>query len=271
MRLATAYINLYDSGFVHRMHWRQEFNCSKDQREGESIAAELAAASKTMEDCFSTWKKTVTNARKEYQELNFFTTQQLMLLRKEIASACRRSDLHVDSLQVLTLLESIRPSLEAGQLKAAIQRAFKDTGLLDHTKGIGVLPSFTLNPRQAEVDARDTLYQNSNYIDGRPLTVGKLSQLQATSVKKPSPKGMSKVRRFLNTAEDEGYSEQVALSALACVGVGAEEDDLLLALWCLEEAGDADLECLYEEAMRNPDVAREINDDGSEIQEEENR
>ena len=269
MRLATAYINLYDSGFVHRMHWSQKFSCSKDQREGKSIAAELAAASKTMEDCFSTWKKKVSNARKEYQELNFFTTQQLMLLRKEIASACRRSDLHVDSLQVLTLLESVRPSLEAGQLKAAIQRAFKDTDLLDHSKGMGVLPSFSLTPRQAEVDTRDTLCQNNNYIDKRPLTVGTLSQLQPAPVKKPSAKGISKVRRFLNTADDEGYSEQVALSALASLGVEAEEDDLLL--WCLDEADDADLECLYEEAMRNPDIAREIHNDGSEIQEEENR
>ena len=273
MRLATAYINLYDSGFIHRMHWRQEFHCSKDQREGESIAIELAAASRTMEDCYSTWKKKVSNARKEYQELNFFTTQQLMLLRKEIAAACSSSDLHVDSLQVLTLLESVHPSLETGQLKAAIQRAFKDTDLLDHTKGMGVLPSFTLTPRQAEVDARNTLYQNNNYIDKRPLTMGTLSQLKPASVKKPSPKGISKVKRFLNTAEDEGYSEQVALSALASLGVEAEEDDLLL--WCLEEADDADLESLYEKAMSYPDIAREIDPegtpDGPEIQEEEIR
>ena len=272
MRLATAYINLYDSGFVHRMHWSQEFSCSKDQREGESIAAELAAASTAMENCYLSWKKKVSNARSEYQELNFFTTRQLMLLRKEIAAGCRRSDLHVDSLQVLTLLESVRPSLEAGQLKAAIQRAFKDTDLLDHTKGMGFLSSFSLTPRQAEVDARDTLYQNKNYIDKRPLTVGTFSQLQPASVKKPLAKDISKVRRFLNTAEVEGYSEQVALSAMASLGVGAEEEDLLL--WCLQEADDADLECLYEEAMSNPDIVREIGPegtpDGPEIPEEAN-
>ena len=67
---------------------------------------------------------------------------------------------------------------------------------------------------------------------------------------------MSKIQRFLNAAEDEGYSEQVALSALASLGVDAEEDDLLL--WCLEESDDADLESLYEEAMANPIIVREI-------------
>ena len=256
MRLATAYINLSESGFVHRMHWRKEFHCLKDQREGESIAAELAAASTAMENSYSNWKKKVSDARKEYQELNFFTTQQLMLLRKEIATACGRSDLHVDNRQVLTLLESVRPRLETEQLKAAIQRAFKDRGLLDQTRGLGVLPSFSLTPRQVGFDACDTLYPNNS-----------------SPIKKTSPKGISKVRSFLNTAEDERYSEQVALSALASLGVDAEEDDLLL--WCLEEADDADLESLYEEAISNPVISREINREGTldspEKQEEEIR
>ena len=134
MRLATAYINLSESGFVHRVHWKQEFHCSKDQREGESISKELAIASTAMENCYSNWKKKVSDTRKEFQELNFFTTQQMMLLRREIAIACRRSDLHVDNLQVLTLLESVRPSVDIELLKAAIQRAFKDRSLLDQVK-----------------------------------------------------------------------------------------------------------------------------------------
>ena len=263
MRLATAYISLSESGFVHRMHWRKEFHCTKDHREGESIAAELAVASTAMENCYSNWKKKVSDARKEYKELNFFTTQQLMLLRKEIAAACRSSDLHVDNRQVLTLLESVRPSLESEQLKAAIQRAFKDTELLDQARSLGVFPSFSLTPRQVGFDARDTLYPNNNYVNNIP----------GSSVKKTTPKGISNVRSFLNTAEDEGHSEQIALSALASLGVDAEEDDLLL--WCLEEADDADLESLYEEAISDPVIAREINPegtlDGPEKQKEENR
>ena len=271
MRLATAYINLSESGFVHRMHWSQEFHCSKDQCEGESIAEELAAASTTMELCYSKWKKKVGNARKEYQELNFFTTQQLMLLRKEIAAACRQGDLNVNNLQVLILLESVRPSLDSEHLKSAIQRAFKDTDLLDQTKGTGDLPSFSLTPHQVEVCTRQSLFQNNNYVDKRPM--GSTSQVEAASVKKQKPKDISKIRSFLNAAEDDGYSEQVALSALASLGVDAEEDELLL--WCLEEADDADLESLYEEAMSDPVISREMYPQGAgddqEIQLEENR
>ena len=261
MRLATAYINLSESGFVHRMHWSQEFRCSKDQREGESIADELATASTALEDCYYKWKQKVSNARKEYQELNFFTTQQLMLLRKELAAACRSSQLHVDNLQVLTLLESVRPSLDSEHLKAATQRAFKDTGLLDQSRGVGALPSFTLTPRQGDFDPRESLHQNNNYTSKRPFAVGAMSQVQAAPVKKKTTKKNSKLRRFLNAAEDEGYSEQVAVSALASLGVDADEDDLLL--WCLKESDDADLESLYEEAMSNPLILQEIYTEGS--------
>ena len=256
MRLATAYINLSESGFVHRMRWSQDFHCSKDQREDESISDELAAASTTIENCYKNWKMKVSNARKEYQELNFFTTQQLMLLRKEIATACRSRDLHVNNLQVFTLLESVRPSLDSEHLKSAIQRAFKDTDLLDRTKDTGDLPSFSLIPHQPEFDTHKSLFANNNFVDKSPSTVGSLTQVQNTSVKKQKPKDVSKIRRFLDAAEDDGYSEQVALSALASLGVDASEDDLLL--WCLEEADDADLESLYEEAMSNPIIALEI-------------
>ena len=234
------------------MPWRKEFHCIKDQREGESIASELATASTAMEDCYSNWKKNVNNARKEYQELNFFTTPQLMLLRKEIAAACHRRDLHVDNLQVFTLLESVRPSLQSQQLKAAIQRVFKDTDLLHNAKGVDVLPSSSLTHGQPEFEERNT-------------------RIPDASVKKPTSKHVSRVRRFLNTAENDGYSEQVALCALASLGVDAEEDDL--RLWCLEEADDADLEFLYGEAMTDPVIALEIAPKGTpygpEIQEEE--
>ena len=273
MRLATAYIKLSESGFVHRKHWSQEFHCSKDQREGESVSEELATASTTMENCYRNWKVKVSNARREYQELNFFTTQQLMLLRKQIAAACRSSDLHVNSLQVFTLLESVRPSLDIEHLRSAIQRAFKDTDLLDQVKGTGDLPSFSLIPQQTEFHTGKSLFENNNYVDKSPSTMGSSFQVQNASVKKHKLKDVSKIRRFLDAAEDDGYSEQVALSALASLGVDAAEDDLLL--WCLEEADDADLESLYEEAMSNPIIAREIYPEGivddQEIQLEEIR
>ena len=251
-RLAKAYINLSESGFVHRMDWSQEFCCSRDKVEGESISQELVSASTAMEADLSKWKQKVSDVRKEYRELNFFSTQQLMLLRKEIARACHTSEFQVKNPQVFTLLESVRPGLYTEHLMEAVQRAFKDTNLLEQAKySTGILPSFSLVP--SHVDSQESLYRNNNYM---PLTVGLRADLQSAPVKKPTPKGLSKIQSFLNAAENEGYSEQVALCALASLGVEAEEDDLLL--WCLDESYDADLESLYAEAMNNPVIKREM-------------
>ena len=256
MRLATAYINLFESGYIHRMNWSQEYHCSKDQVAGESIAEELNEESSLMETCYKNWKKKVSDARKEYRELNLFTTQQLMTLRKEIATVCHSNNLAMSNIQVLTLLESVRPSLTSEQLKSAIERAFKATKLLENARGAAELPSFTHVPSDDEMVTRRTMFDNNNYVGTSSSTATSTCQVQTASVKKPKPKETSKIQSFLNAAADDGYSEQIALAALARLGVDAEEDDLLL--WCLEEADEADIEALYEDAKQNPMIAREI-------------
>ena len=262
MRLATAYIDLFESGYIHRMNWSQEYHCSKDQVAGESVAKELDEESSFMEKCYKNWKKKVSDARKEYRELNFFTTQQLMTLRKEIATVCHSNDLAMNNIQVLTLLESVRPSLTSEQLKSAIERVFKDTELLENLRGTAELLSFTHVPSDDEIVTRKSMFDNNNYLGSSSSTATSMCQVQTASVKKPKPKETSKIQSFLNAAADDGYSEQIALAALASLGVDAEEDDLLL--WCLEEADEADIEALYEDAKQNPMIARELFPEGVE-------
>ena len=256
MRLATAYIDLFESGYIHRMNWSQEYHCSKDQVEGESIKKELDNERSVIEKCYKNWKKKVSDARKEYRELNFFTTQQLMTLRKQIATVCHSKDLAMNNIQVLTLLESVRPGLTSEQLKSAIERAFKDTELFENLRGTAELPLFTHVPSDDEMVTRKSMFDNNNYFGTSSSTATGPCQVQTASVKKPKPKETSKIQSFLNAAADDGYSEQIALAALVSLGVNAEEDDLLM--WCLEEANEADIEALYEDAKQNPMIAREI-------------
>ena len=256
MRLATAYMDLFESGHIHRMNWSQEYRCSKDQVAGESIAKELDEESSFMETCYKNWKKNVSDARKEYKELNFFTTQQLMTLRKEIATVCHSNDLAMNNIQVLTLLESVRPNLTSEQLKSAIERAFKEKELLENARGTAELPSFAHVPSDDEMVTRKSMFDNNIYLDTSSSTATSTCQVQTTFVKKPKPKETSKIQSFLNAAADDGYSEQIALAALVSLGVDATEDDLLL--WCLEEADEADIEALYEDAKQNSMIAREI-------------
>ena len=251
MRLATAYINLYESGFVHLMNWNREFQCEDDFSEGKCIAKDLEDESKGMETCFFNWKKKVSDAREEFRELNFFTTKQLMTLRKEIATVCHSSGLDISNIQVLALLESVRPNCTSEQLKSAIQRAFKDTDILDNIKGTAELPTFSSVPLQYEMVTRRSVFEKVSSSTGISTF-----PVQAASGKKRKTRKTSKIQSFLNAAADKGFSEQIALAAMASLGVDAEEDDLLI--WCLDDADEADLEALYEDAKQNPIIARAV-------------
>ena len=188
--------------------------------------------------------------------MNFFTTQQLMTLRKEIATVCHSNDLAMKNIQVLTLLESVCPCLTSTQLKLAIERAFKDTKILENPRGTAELSSFAHVPSDDGMVTRRSVFDNSNYLGTSSSTATSTCQVQTSIVKKPKPKETSKIQIFLNAAADDGYSEQIALAALASLGVDAEKDDLLL--WCLEEADEADIEALYEDAKKNPMITREL-------------
>ena len=142
------------------------------------------------------------------------------------------------------------------QLKSAIERAFKDTELFENLRGTAELPLFTHVPSDDEMVTRKSMFDNKNYFGTSSSTATGPCQVQTASVKKPKPKETSKIQSFLNAAVDDGYSEQIALAALVSLGVNAEEDDLLM--WCLEEANEADIEALYEDAKQNPMIAREI-------------
>ena len=161
---SSANKNKIKSGCIHRMDWKQEFHCSKDLIAGESIAQELEEESKFMETCYMNWKKKVSDARREYKELNFLTTQQLMTLRKEIATVCHSNGLIMSSIQVLAFLESVRPNLTSEQLKSAIEHAFNDTEILENARGSAELPSFFQVPSQDEMVTRSSVFDNYYYL-----------------------------------------------------------------------------------------------------------
>ena len=160
------------------------------------------------------------------------------------------------NLQVLALLESVRANVEVDHLKAAIKYAFKGTDLLADKRSAFDLPSFTQTPTETCFAARKSVFDNSHYMDSNSSSQVGDSHVRAISVKKPKPSVTSKIRGFLDAAEDAGHSEKIAVAALAKLGVDAEEDDLLF--WCLENAEEADIMALYEEAMSNAYIVKEI-------------
>ena len=76
-----------------------------------------------MEARLQDWRKTVRTARTKYYDLNYFTTLQLLHLRKELGLLCRSEDFHSAhvSSNVLMLLQSVSPNVSSSEVQTAVK------------------------------------------------------------------------------------------------------------------------------------------------------
>ena len=102
-RIAEVLISLQQVGHVQYIGWRMEFYC------GGYLVEDLKEQAKKMEEELESWNRAVSQARKEFYELNYYTTHQLLVLRRELGElkspgqALRLSQ----QAQVMALLETI--------------------------------------------------------------------------------------------------------------------------------------------------------------------
>jgi hypothetical protein len=76
----------------------------------EQHVAELNARAKEMEAALEGWENEVKESRKQFYALNYYTTRQLLLLRKELGFARHNPHKQIDP-EVLALLQSISPAV----------------------------------------------------------------------------------------------------------------------------------------------------------------
>ena len=100
--IADVLISLQQHGNDQYMGWQMEFRCNTF-----NIVDELQHKASIMEAGLAKWKDEVKAMRKEFYQLNYFTTQQLLQLRKELGGF-KNPDM-CDSVkpQVMALLQCI--------------------------------------------------------------------------------------------------------------------------------------------------------------------
>lgn len=98
-------IQLQQQGHSEYVGWVLKFSCNQP-----GIIDKLTAALKKMTRDLEEWQKMVDDTRKRFYCLNYYTTQQLLLLRKELCHLIHPSDMKPD---VLTLLMSLSREVTA--------------------------------------------------------------------------------------------------------------------------------------------------------------
>ncbi|XP_062507501.1 E3 ubiquitin-protein ligase rnf213-alpha-like isoform X2 [Corticium candelabrum] len=134
VRLANVFIDLANAGHDAYLQWTKSFSCCSVNTRGFSISLDtsdedmdgfplllekMGKEADEMKECLKNWVEKVEIYRKQYSYLNFFTTPQVLVLRRELGLvvANARSTLPND---VFSLLMSVRPNCNFSDVKEAL-------------------------------------------------------------------------------------------------------------------------------------------------------
>ncbi len=176
-RIAELLIHLQQSGSVKYTGWILRFPCSKD----EATIDLLQHRAKKMQADLVEWKKTLQRARKEFYDLNYFTTVQLLTLRRELSP--EKGDHSSIPPSVLFLLHSISRKVDSRGVRQLVKNVLTPTA---------INPSTLNAPSQQSNEAAAPVYQ----LKAKILVVD------------DSPKVTSKDRDMPELTENELKDEQ---------------------------------------------------------------
>lgn len=236
IQLGQAYVNLCEIGDVSHLNWSQEYKCKSVL--GKNVIADIESKSKEFERCFSACKEHINSLRMKYHELNHFTIQQLLFLRKELAGLKHSATINPLHLQVYALLEKVLPGLH----RSSLQKALLDAGFLS--------PHLDHDNYSDDAASRNASEQMSSCIQER-------YDDQRTG----DQQVVEKYELLLNNVEKLSYPEPDRLAVAALVA-NLESSEVELVLWCVQNNANSDLiDELYDKASDDPRFRGIVNQD----------
>lgn len=161
--IAELLINLQQSGNVKYTGWILKIPCSKDN----SIIGILRNQIKKMQIEFTRWKNMVDSARKKFYELNYFTTIQLLVLRKELSVV--ESPLISVPPRVLSLLHSISREVNPRGVRELVKDVLSPTASNPFSQGLMTQASDEdRHHPKGVVSAVEDTSDDVSQLDGKP-------------------------------------------------------------------------------------------------------
>ena len=199
-------IDLQRVGHVRYIWWKMGFFCQT------LLVKSLQRVAKDMEDELESWNKEVGEAREKFYGLNYFTTCQLLTLRRELGrfKADHSAQAHL-ARQVIALLESISSGVTLSDLPYLVQsliKRSKDTPVrVQHPPEI--MSQSTIPPVSPSVVAPPVINEPPS------LPLARISKKDLNDKQK---------RFFTDITVKFDYSEKTALKAIEAVGDGDYND-----------------------------------------------
>lgn len=211
---------------MSHLDWSEEFKCKSKM--GKNVIDEIESKSNEFEQYLKACKEHINSMRMKYHELNYFTIQQLLFLRKELAGLKHGSTMNSLNLQVYSLLEKVAPGLHQLNLRDALS----DAGILS-----------------AHLD------QDNFRDDAGSSSTGDLTSLSSQEKDDHSTDDQQIVKNYeslLSHLEKINSSEPERLAVAALV-TNLEGTEIDRVLWCFQNKDNSDLiDELYDEASDDP-------------------
>ncbi|KAK3585587.1 hypothetical protein CHS0354_036774 [Potamilus streckersoni] len=142
MRLANVFIKLNSAGCVLFRHWQTKFVCDPSRpvcafiefgqgakslkgrkTPKDDVISVISKIAKFMENCLDKWLDHINQKRSKYFELNYFTTDQLVILQQELVKVGPNQDLDI---RIYPLLSAVKENCTYKDLVDAMKKATKD-------------------------------------------------------------------------------------------------------------------------------------------------
>ena len=123
--------------------------------------SELQHYTRKLDTQLTMWKKSVDTAREKYYELNYFTTLQLLELRRELALPTATAMLKPS---VLMLLKSISPRICSTVVSKSLQAVQQEQEAtpMDYTEVEEIIPEISSTQERVERESMDVSTSSSN-------------------------------------------------------------------------------------------------------------
>lgn len=202
-RIGEVLLALHQAGNYKYSNWKYEFFVPPETDEAYNILLELLChEAETMENELNVWKQEVEEARNKCYELNYFTTQQLLLLRRELAQLRSHpwQDIKPSVMHLLSSLSRITLTTVIDSV-CILNIEEDDQNIYSSTEKLSPIPQAL----------------NDNPDPNSSLSIGDLTNEQ--------------LECYTSLSENWGYEDRVILSAFAELN---SSDLSVLEEWCSE-------------------------------------
>ena len=226
-RLAESYIRVCISGNVLFNQWKVTLYCDPERsvnavvdfglleqkklkgqgaKNASDLSHQLRDLCEFMERCYGDWLTYISEKRDQFSHLNYFTTEQLVILRQELAKVGVQGN--EPSKLVYPLLSVIKNDCTEDELYVAKETAFEDLLDMETLKVIDDMES-------------EAKKKNSD--------VG--------NAEKQKKSDAELVEKFMTAMRNSDFSDRLALRALKECGAENIDDGII---WCMDHANDSD-------------------------------